>query len=347
MILGSLPENLQFAGAFVIAAVVTALAVNPIRTLAARTDFYDRPVGYKQHAQPTPYLGGAAVMAGFLIASIALGSAWSRFAPATLCALLLVAVGTLDDRVGLGIAPRLGAQIAAALVLWMFGTGWDVGNPAADLALTVVWVIGVTNAFNLMDNLDGAAATVGLTSAFGAGALAISAGDPGLAVFALALAGACAGFLPQNLATPSRIFLGDGGSLPIGFLIAAIIMASPPESVGLAAVLAAAPLVGLPIFDTALVVVSRYRRRVTILSGGRDHLTHRLYTKLGSTRRVAMVLAGSQGTLCLLALALHALDPYEVTGAAVGYLICGLIALALLEAPRGARVDRGQEEQPA
>jgi UDP-GlcNAc:undecaprenyl-phosphate GlcNAc-1-phosphate transferase len=344
--LGGLPEDPRLAAAFASAVIVTALTVAPVRMLATRIDFYDRPTGYKQHARPMPYLGGAAVMAGFLIASITFGSALSDFAPAMLCALVLFAVGTLDDRVGLGIAPRFGAQIAAALVLWLFDTGWNVGTPAADLALTVIWVVGVTNAFNLMDNMDGAAATVGLTSALGTGVVAISAGDPGLAIFAFALTGACLGFLPHNL-TPSRIFLGDGGSLPIGFLIAALVMACPPQSVGLAGLLAAVPLAGLPIFDTALVVVSRYRRRKTILSGGRDHLTHRLYTKLRSTRRVAMVLAVSQGALCLLALALHTLNSYEVIWAAVGYLICGLIALALMEGPLGAGVVHGQEEQPA
>jgi len=345
--LNGLPEGLQVAGSFAFAAILTAFAVGPVRTLAVRTDFYDLPVGFKEHARPTPYLGGVAVMGGFLIAFAAFGSDWSQFAPISLCALLLLGVGTVDDRVGLGISPRLAAQVAAALVLWLSGTGWDVGEPAANLALTVIWVTGVTNAFNLMDNLDGAAATVALMSALGAGALAVSASDPGFAVLAFALAGACAGFLRHNLATPSRIFLGDGGSLPIGFLVAAMVMVSSPQSLGLAGLFALAPLAGLPIFDTALVVVSRRRRGVMVLSGARDHLTHRLYGRLGSARRVATVLMVLQGALCLLAFALHSLNRHEVAEAAVGYMICGLIALAVLEGPLGAEVGRGQGEQPA
>jgi UDP-GlcNAc:undecaprenyl-phosphate GlcNAc-1-phosphate transferase len=205
----------------------------------------------------------------------------------------------------------------------------------------------VTNAFNLMDNMDGAAGTVALASSLGTGVMALIADDPTLAVFAFALGGACAGFLPSNLAKPSRIFLGDGGSLPIGFLIAAMIMACPPESSGLTGLLAAAPLVGLPIFDTVLVVISRYRRRVTIYTGGRDHLTHRLKAMLGSAQRVALALAFAQGMLCLLAIVLHGLDRTAVIEAAAGYLACGLALLLLLEGAIRTEVQPGHGQQPA
>jgi UDP-GlcNAc:undecaprenyl-phosphate GlcNAc-1-phosphate transferase len=318
-----------------------------MKNLAARTDFYDYPAGYKQHALPTPYLGGAAVMAGFIVAVLVFGGAWSRFAPAILCALLLSAMGTIDDRKGLGISIRLAVQILAALLLWLSGGGWDLGNPEVAGALTVIWMVGVTNAFNLMDNMDGAAATVGLTSALGVAALAISVGDPRLAILALGLAGACGGFLPHNLVAPARIFLGDGGSLPLGFLIAALVISCPSDSVGWVGLLAVVPLAGLPIFDTGLVVVSRYRRRVTILSGGRDHLTHRIYKWANTPRKVAILLAALQGALCVLALGLRPLSRHELALAAAGYLTLALVALVWLERPLGAQIRRPQGEQPA
>jgi UDP-GlcNAc:undecaprenyl-phosphate GlcNAc-1-phosphate transferase len=202
-----------------------------------------------------------------------------------------------------------------------------------DLAVTLLWVVGLTNAFNLMDNMDGAAGTVGAVSAAGAGALATANGDPALGAIAFALAGACAGFLRFNLARPSRIFLGDAGSMPVGLVVAATIMASPEGSLGWAGLLALAPLAGLPIFDTTLVVISRSRRGLAVLSGARDHLTHRLLEPLGSARAVAAVLAAAQGLLCLLALGLEALPSEQLTFAAAGYLGCGVLAITILDGP--------------
>lgn len=335
----AIPEELPLVAALSAGLLVTALAAEPVRRLAVRTDFYDRPVGYKQHLRPTPYLGGVALMGGFLVAAIAFGSGLSRFAAVTLCALALFAVGTLDDRVGLGIAPRLMAQLAAGLTLWLAGMGWNIGNGGADLALSLFWVVGVTNAFNLMDNLDGATGTVGAICAVGAGIFAVSEGDAVLGAFSFALAGACAGFLPHNLAKPSRLFLGDGGSMPVGFLIAAIVMAGPHQSLGWATVLASLPLVGLPIFDTTLVVVSRHHRGVPILKGGRDHITHRLLPLLGSEQRVAWGLALGQGLLCSLAIALHGLHAPAIIFAAVAYVALALGAILLLESPALTRVQ--------
>src|SRR4051812_42117760 len=134
----------------------------------------------------------------------------------------MLALGTLDDRFPVAPRWRVLAEIGAGCAVSAAGLGWSVfGSEALDLLLTVAWVVGLCNAFNLMDNLDGAAGTVAGISAAGVGTLALAHDDPALAAFAFALAGACAGFLPHNLARPARIFLGDGGSLPIGFLVAA------------------------------------------------------------------------------------------------------------------------------
>jgi UDP-GlcNAc:undecaprenyl-phosphate/decaprenyl-phosphate GlcNAc-1-phosphate transferase len=332
--MGGTPDEIRAIAAFLLALCVTALAVPPMRRLAIRTGFLDHPVGYKEHPEATPYLGGAALMAGFLVAAIAFASGFGRLAPITLCAIALFVIGVFDDRVGLGIGPRLAVQVGAGVVLWLADFGWGFGNEALELAVTVFWVVGVTNAFNLMDNVDGAAGTVGAVSAAGAGTLAAVNGDPALGALAFALAGACAGFLPFNLARPSRIFLGDGGSMPVGLVVAAVIMSSPESSLGWAGLLVAAPLAGLPILDTTLVVISRYRRGVAILSGGRDHLTHRLLAPLGSVRAVVIALALAQGFLCLLGMGLDNLQREEIAMAAAGYLACGVLAITLLDAPK-------------
>jgi UDP-GlcNAc:undecaprenyl-phosphate GlcNAc-1-phosphate transferase len=185
-----------------------------------------------------------------------------------------------------------------------------------------------------MDNLDGATGAVGCVSAAGVGLLAASQGEIPIAAMAFGLAGACAGFLRFNLARPARVFLGDGGSMPVGFLVAAASMAVPPTmGFGTAAVFAVVPLVGLAVFDTTLVVVSRMRRSVGVFTGGRDHLTHRLLDLLGTPQRVALALAGAQGALCVLGFLLYDSTIVTVFSAATAYVILGAATIAALEWP--------------
>jgi len=163
--------------------------------------------------------------------------------------------------------------------------------------------------------------------------------DIGIVVFALAfgLVGACVGFLRFNLARPAQIFLGDGGSMPIGFVVAGMAIAAPPVSqLGAGAVLAAALLVGLVILDTTLVVISRRRRGVTLLTGGRDHLTHRLLGIVGSPQRVAATLAIAQLSLCSIALSAAGMGRVALLWIAAAVVIAGIATIAALE----ARMDR-------
>jgi UDP-GlcNAc:undecaprenyl-phosphate/decaprenyl-phosphate GlcNAc-1-phosphate transferase len=327
-----LPDEVRVAAAFAAALAVT-FALTPVMVrVAIATGFLDHPEGYKQHGRSTPYLGGIAVLAGFIGAAALFGDGFTTYLPIVACAVGLAIVGTVDDRVGLMVTPRLAAHVAAAVVLWSTGLGWDLlPGDAADFALTLVWVVALINAFNLMDNFDGAAGTVAAVCAAGTGALAAIQGDVVLAAFTLALAGACAGFLPHNLARPARIFLGDGGSTPVGFVVAATIIAIPDGALDWATLLASAPLAGIPIFDTALVVVSRRRRGAKVLAGARDHLTHRLAAVLRSPRRVALVLGTAQGLLCLIAIQLHDLGQTAALVGALLLLAAAAVVLIVLE----------------
>jgi UDP-GlcNAc:undecaprenyl-phosphate GlcNAc-1-phosphate transferase len=286
--------------AFAVAAFVT-WAVTPVAIrVAFATGFLDKPAGYKGHGNPTPYLGGSAIMIGLLVAAVAYEGVSMRLGVLGACAVVLWVVGTIDDKLNISPLLRLGLEIALAVVLYATGNGWsalDIGP--LDLLLTIVWVVGIVNAVNLMDNMDGAAASVVGISAAGTGALAVVAGDPTLAALCLGLAGACAGFLPRNLARPSRIFMGDGGSMPLGLLIAGASMkVASAGGLGAAGVLEAALILGLVILDTMLVVVSRRRGGRPLMTGGRDHLTHRLRTRLRTPRAVATSLAAAQLALC-------------------------------------------------
>ena len=322
-----------------LAALAGSLALTPAAiAVARRTGFYDRPVGYKGHSRPTPYLGGAAVVAALLISAALFGRAASAFWPIAAGALALWALGTVDDRYGLGPLTRVAIETAAGCALFAAGVGWSVfGSAALDLALTVVFVIGVVNAYNLMDNMDGATGTVALVAAALLGLLAAGYGEASLGAIALALAGACAGFLPYNLASPARIFLGDGGSMPVGFVLAATIMALPGGGgLGWALIPVAVLLVGLPALDTTLVIVSRRRRGAGVFTGGRDHLTHRLRARLGSARRVALALATGQALVVGAGAVLYELAPAYALAGSLLAICAGAAVVALLESPEWA-----------
>lgn len=344
-----MPDELRLTLAFGLGLGAALVTVPLAIRLAWRTGFLDYPVGYKKHARPTPCLGGLAVMLAFLPACLLLGGGASRFGVIVVCALGLSLVGAVDDRVGLGPLPRVLAEVAAATALWDAGLAWYVSqSETLNLVAAIFWVVGIVNAFNLMDNLDGAAGTIGTVSAAGAGALAAVEGDILLAALALSLSGACAGFLPFNLSRPARIFLGDGGSMPIGFIVAAVVMdISENAGLGQAVVVAAVLFIGLPALDTALVVVSRRRRGASVLSGARDHVTHRLLGPLHTPRAVAAALGLTQAALCLVGLALFQTPTAAVFAFGAMYFVLGAAAIFALDssyspeaAPALATTDR-------
>jgi UDP-GlcNAc:undecaprenyl-phosphate GlcNAc-1-phosphate transferase len=330
--------SLRLELAFLLACGASLLLTPAAIALARRTAFYDRPVGYKGHLSPTPYLGGTAVVAALLISAALFGRAATAFWPIAAGALVLWALGTLDDRYAIGPLPRLAIEVAAAGALFAAGVGWSVfSSETLNLAFSIVFVVGVVNAYNLMDNMDGATGTVALVSGAVLGLLAAAHGNVALGAIALALAGACAGFLPFNLAKPSRIFLGDGGSMPVGFALAATIMALPAGGrLGWALIPLAVLLVGLPALDTALVIVSRRRRGAALFLGGRDHLTHRLRARLGSARRVALALATGQAFLCGAGAVLFEFSRSIAMAGSLTLIFAGAVVVALLESPEWA-----------
>src|SRR5439155_11890638 len=198
---------------------------------------------------------------------------------------------------------RLAIELGLGVLVWAVDLGWHLHEGAVlDLALTCIWVLAVVNAFNLFDNMDGAASTMGLVVCAGAALIGVVRGETWLAAGAASLCGACLGFLPRNLSLPSRIFLGDGGSMPMGLAVAVFVMvAAGTSSVAWHSLLIALLLIGVPLVDTCLVIVSRRRRGVSVLSGGRDHLTHRARAYLPSARAVALMLGAIQAALSVVA----------------------------------------------
>jgi UDP-N-acetylmuramyl pentapeptide phosphotransferase/UDP-N-acetylglucosamine-1-phosphate transferase/O-antigen ligase len=322
-----LPIGLALAALVVYAATPYAIV------LADRLGFYDEPTGYKGHARPTPYLGGAAVMSGFVIAMLAAAGDWSKTIPLVGGVALLWAVGTIDDRRTVRPAWRVLVELALAWMVWASGLGWHLHAGAlVDLGVTCVWIVAVVNAFNLFDNMDGAASTMALVVAAGASLIGVVRGDAWLAVGAASLGGACLGFLPRNLFPPARIFLGDGGSMPLGFAVAVLVMVAATTSADAwQSLLVALLLVGIPVLDTSLVIVSRRRRGVSILQGGRDHLTHRTRRFLPSTRAVPLTLGAVQAVVSVGAVLAGQGGASFIVIGAILYLLAAAIAIVVLE----------------
>jgi UDP-GlcNAc:undecaprenyl-phosphate GlcNAc-1-phosphate transferase len=326
-----------------------AYACTPIAIRAAhRLEFYDHPVGYKEHGQPTPYLGGAAVVAAFIAVLLLLGTDSRRAFPLLAGVGILWAVGTIDDRRTVSPALRVALEAVLAAGLWGLGYGWDFGVGAGvDLLVTVLWIVGVVNAFNLFDNMDGAAGSMAAVAAGAIAVVGVVTGDQWLAVASAALAGACLGFLPYNLASPAKIFLGDGGSMPAGFGVAALAMmgasATAPSWQALAI---GVLLVGVPALDTALVVVSRFRRGIPLATGGRDHLTHRAREHLQTVRAVALALGASQVVLGVLAVLATRGGSALLAGAMFAYLVGVGATIFVLDGRPGAPGRYGLSREP-
>jgi UDP-GlcNAc:undecaprenyl-phosphate/decaprenyl-phosphate GlcNAc-1-phosphate transferase len=340
-------------GSFAVAATASLAATPVAIRVARRTDFLDRPREYHMHASPTPLLGGAAVIAAFLLAALAIAGASGSLLVVLGCAIGLWVLGTIDDRFAVSPKWRLLAEVGAGVALFTANLGWKTAlGGVGDLVLTVISVVIAVNAFNLMDNLDGACSSVAAVAAAGIGALAAIRGDTVIAALAFGLAGACAGFVPWNLAEPAKIFLGDGGSMPLGFLVASLAIAtSRHDPGGGTGLLAGALLAGLPIFDSTLVSFSRTRRGVPLVTGGRDHLTHRLLPRLHSARAVAAAVALLQALLCGVAIAGHELGTAGAAALAFATFVIGLAAIVVLDTerwrPAGIALVREQPHAPA
>lgn len=328
--------------AVAVAGVVVALVTPAMARLAPRIGLLDRPGGYKQHERPTPYLGGIAILLGVAAAALVVEGVVTPLPVVLLAAAALCAVGTMDDWRPIPPGARLAVQAATGVAVWAGDAGWATAFPSwVELVLTVGWVVVAVNALNLLDNLDGAATSVAGACALGIAVIALATGGAAwAAVVAAALLGACLGFLPFNLARPARIFLGDGGSTVIGFLIAVSAMGALSDEPSGSVYLAAGLLIAVPLLDTALVLVSRRRRGISMVTGGRDHLTHRVFARVGDPRKVALELAAVQAALSGVALTALLVGSVAVVIAAASYAIAAVAAIMAFESAFAAPVAR-------
>ena len=344
-----------YALTFVGAITLSLLLVPAVREYAQRKEITDQPGGHKSHSAPVPYLGGVAMVLAFSAAMfvgvvvrrssqfdgrevrltignlLAQGDGLVRELIVVLgLALIFSAMGLIDDLRGLSPWLRFAVGLGIAVTLVAYGIRLQSPLPiAADAVISVVWILGITNAFNLLDNIDGLAAGTASVAATTFFLIALFNDQDYSALLAIGLAGAMLGFLRSNF-HPATIYMGDAGSLFIGFLMAYLGLKMRTSMTEIPQLFAPLVVLGVAVLDTTMVVVSRLRRGVSPFTGGQDHLSHRL-------RRLGLSVRRSVSTLLLASVALGGLAvALSDAPATVGYwllaaaVLSGVMATVLL-----------------
>ena len=269
--------------------------------VARHMGIMDNPNARKVHVAATPLLGGAAVFIGFLIAIVANGLFTTKLSAILIAATVLFAVGLLDDILDIPAWLKLVVQLLCVVVVMSCGivlkvapTAFGFISTAINVLLTFMWIVGITNAMNFFDGMDGLAAGLSSTIAFFLGMVALQTDQPFLGWIAGAIMGACLGFLPYNfrLKTNAAIFLGDAGSTVLGFLLACLaVYGKWSESDPIVALASPLLIFWVLIFDMVHITVDRvitgkvssFREWIDYV--GKDHLHHRLANVLGSRKK--------------------------------------------------------------
>jgi UDP-GlcNAc:undecaprenyl-phosphate GlcNAc-1-phosphate transferase len=329
--------------AFFIALFASMVLTVPVRALALRVGMVDLPGPRKVHLQPIPLLGGLAMYGGVMLAIIFAfdGAARAQSVGIVTGATLVAAVGFLDDRGWLHHQIKLfvGMPLAACILLasGIHAQAFELVVPdrvgyALDAALTIFWVVAITASFSILDHMDGLCAGVAATASFFFAIVAFLNGQTVVSTLAAAIFGAAAGFLRWNF-KPAKIFMGDGGAMFLGFLMATLgLKLRLSNGTHASALLVPLLTLGVTIFDTTLVTISRARRGLLPFAApGKDHAAHRL-ANLGLGQRGAVLtlylLGTVSGALAVLVCYISAIAAFALVIFIIGAM---LAAIAMLE----------------
>lgn len=324
---------------FIVSFLLCFLTVPGVMVLAKRVGAMDIPKDKRRmHTEPIPRLGGLAIYIGFLAAVL-------LFCPTITPALrgiligsvMMIVIGVMDDINALPALPKLLVQIVAAVVVVLHGVvityfenPFPFGPENFQLGwfaypVTVLWIVGVTNAINLIDGLDGLAAGISSIASVSIFIIAWLTSAPEIALIMAALCGACFGFLPYNY-NPAKIFMGDTGALFLGFILASVSISGLFKSSALVSVAVPFLVLGLPIYDVLFAIGRRVLKHQPIMQPDRGHLHHRLIDMGLSQRQVVTILYSVSGTLGLSAIILAT----GLSGRAFALMLL-LLALTVLE----------------
>jgi len=321
-------------------ALVLSLAATPaVKWFACRVGAIDIPKDARRvHKLPIPRLGGLAIFIGFILSVVFLADITEQIRGILIGAVIIVALGVVDDIISLRAYIKFLVQIIAALVAVFHDVVIEIfSNPLVfsgsefvflgylAIPITVIWIVGITNSVNLIDGLDGLAVGVSTISSIVMLIIALMVADPNVAIIMAALAGACIGFLPYNF-NPAKIFMGDTGALLLGYVLATV------SIIGLfkfyAVVSFAAPflVLAVPLFDTSFAFFRRLLKGQNPMSPDRGHFHHRLLDLGLSQKQAVAILYTISGLLGLVAVVLNTSDEIR----ALILIIAVIVAAAIV-----------------
>ena len=291
------------AAALLVAAIVAFITTPVVRSLAFKIGAVDVPKDNRRmHNHPIPRMGGLAIFFGFILSALIFVPLTNPIRGMLLGGVIIVILGIFDDIYALPAMPKFLIQIVSALVAVLMGNQIDIlsnpnifsSNPYWELGIwsipiSVFWIVGITNAVNLIDGLDGLACGVSTISSMTMLVIALTVAEPDTALLMAALAGACIGFLPYNL-NPAKIFMGDTGSTFLGFILATVSIDGLFKSYAIISFAVPFLMLGLPIFDTCFAIFRRVSHGQSPMAPDRGHIHHRLIDMGFSQKQAVAVL---------------------------------------------------------
>ena len=338
-------DGWQVAIAGILAFTVVIALVPLCRRFALARGICDTPEPGKVHRSPTPYLGGVSIAVAAVLCALLVPGWESEAEDAVLilgAAVMVSLAGLFDDVRGMGPLPRLGVEVVAALLAVAAGARVQLFGEALDIIVSVVALVILTNSFNLLDNMDSAAGAIAATIATALAVTALLEGQMLVGGVAVVVASASLGFLVYNW-HPASIFMGDTGSLFLGFLLAVIALKLRTGVGHFPSAVAAVLLVAPAVLDTALVVISRVRAKRPIYVGGTDHSSHRLMLLGLGPRLVLAVLVLATAFSASIGVAVSQGVMHPILAAVVVFVpgLLGLVALLRVGrySPQGGRAQ--------
>ncbi|MCL2588308.1 MAG: undecaprenyl/decaprenyl-phosphate alpha-N-acetylglucosaminyl 1-phosphate transferase [Oscillospiraceae bacterium] len=359
------PLTLQVLAALAVALIISLIATPPVKLFAERVGAIDIPKDARRvHKEPIPRLGGLAIFIGFVLSVVIFAEIGRELQGILLGSVLIVAVGVVDDIMPLRAWQKFFAQIVAALIPVFHGlTIYLISNPNIfspapylelglfTIPLTVIWIVGITNAVNLIDGLDGLAVGVSTISSLTmlVVALLVTA-DANVALVLAALAGACLGFMPYNL-NPAKIFMGDTGALLLGYLLATMSILGLFKFYAIISFAVPFMALALPILDTLFAIIRRVLRGQSPMAPDRGHLHHRLLDLGFSQKQAVFIIYMISGFLGMIAVILTSSGQVRIVFTVITFLA---VAAIVLVASRGTilrpngkgKADAEPEDEP-
>ena len=336
--------------AFILALAISFACTPAVRMLAIKIKAVDVPKDNRRmHKVPIPRMGGLAIFAGFLVSVLFFVPLGTEFRSILIGALILVVLGIIDDIMALKPKTKFAGQIIAALIPALSGVSiHGIVNPFVpgqystlgifSIPLTVIWIVGITNAVNFIDGLDGLACGVSAIATVTMFIIAVLFGEIYIALMMAALAGACLGFLPYNM-NPAKIFMGDTGSMFLGYILATVSIQGLFKFYAVISFAVPFILLGLPIFDTGFAIVRRLLKGQSPLQADRGHVHHRLIDLGFDQKQSVAILYAFSALMGLTAVILARTNESKLIILAIAVLVCFFLAMSLMSFEKHHRAE--------